>query len=59
MKKLIMLLAVCGFAVAFVACAKKAETAEETAAPAVEEVVDSAAVVVDSAAAVVDSVAAQ
>ena len=46
-----MLLAVCGFAVAFVACAKKAETAEETAAPAVEEVVDSAAVV--------DSVAAQ
>ena len=58
MKKLIMLLAVSGFAVAFVACAKKAETAEETATPAVEEVVDSAAVVVDSAAAVVDSVAA-
>lgn len=59
MKKLIMLLAVCGFAVAFVACAKKAETAVEETAPAVEEVVDSAAAVVDSAAVVVDSVAAQ
>ena len=52
MKKLIMLLAVCGFAVAFVACAKKAETAVEEAAPAVEEVVDSVAVVSPAAATV-------
>ena len=29
MKKLIALLAVCGFALAFVACGKKAETAAE------------------------------
>ena len=44
MKKLIALLAVCGFALAFVACGKKAEPAAEA--------VDSAAteeVVVDSA----------
>jgi hypothetical protein len=60
MKKVIALLAVCGFALAFVACGKKAETAvEETAAPATEEVVDSAASVVDSAAVAVDSAAAQ
>jgi len=53
MKKLIALLAVCGFALAFVACGKKAEPAAEA--------VDSAAteeVVVDSAAGAVDSVAA-
>ena len=49
MKKLIAFVAVCGFALAFAACGKKAETAEtnvdsaavEAAAPAV----DSAAVV--------------
>lgn len=39
MKKLIALLAVCGFAMAFVACGKKAETAETT--------VDSAAMTTD------------
>jgi len=60
MKKVIALLAVCGFAIALVACGKKAETTEATvdsAAVATEVVVDSAAAVVDSAAAVVDSVA--
>ena len=51
MKKVIALLAVCGFALAFVACGKKAEpAAEETAAPATEEVApaDSAAAPVES-----------
>jgi hypothetical protein len=54
MKKLIALLAVCGFALAFVACGKKAEPAAEavdSAATTTEEVVaDSASEVVDSAA---------
>jgi len=38
MKKLIALLMVCGFALAFVACGgeKKAETEEQTETPAVE-----------------------
>ena len=61
MKKVIALLAVCGFALAFVACGKKAEeaaSAVDSTATQVEEVVDSAAAVVDSAAAVVDSTAA-
>ncbi len=60
MKKVIALLAVCGFAFALVACGKKAETAEtvvDSAVVATEVVVDSAAAIVDSAAAVVDSVA--
>ncbi|MEJ7643333.1 MAG: hypothetical protein WKF87_01950 [Chryseolinea sp.] len=52
MKKLIAVLAVTGFAFAFVACGKKAETAETTvdsAATSTEEVYDSAATVpVDS-----------
>lgn len=57
MKKLIAFVAVCGFALAFVACGQKAETAvEETAPAAVEEVVDS--ISVDSAAVLVDSAAA-
>jgi len=59
MKKSIALLAVCGFALAFVACGKKAETAAETVdstATAVEQVVDSAAAATDSTAA--DSTAA-
>jgi len=46
MKKLIALLAVCGFAIAFAACGKKAETAAEvvdSAATSTEVVVDSAA----------------
>ena len=59
MKKLIALLAVCGFALAFVACGKKAETAAEavdSAATTTEEVVvDSASEMVDSTA--VDSAA--
>jgi len=62
MKKLIALVAICGFAFAMVACGKKAEEAAATvdsAATVVEQVVDSAATVVDSAAAVVDSAAAQ
>ena len=57
MKKIIALLAVCAFALAFVACGKKAETAVEETPAATEEVVDSAAAPVDSAAA--DSAAAQ
>jgi hypothetical protein len=59
MKKLIALVAVCGFALAFVACGKKAETAVEETVPAMEEVVDSAASIVDSAAVAIDSAAAQ
>ena len=58
MKKLIALLAVCGFALAFVACGKKAEPAAEavdSTATRLEVVVDSASEVVDSAA--VDSTA--
>ncbi|MBL0741479.1 PG1828 family lipoprotein [Chryseolinea lacunae] len=58
MKKLIAFVAVCGFALAFVACGKKAETAETVdsaavaPAPVVADttVADSAAVAVDSAA---------
>ena len=57
MKKLIALVAVCGFAYAFVACGKKAEAAETPAAT--EEVVDSAASAADTAAVAVDSAAAQ
>ena len=60
MKKLIALLAVCGFALAFVACGKKADTAEQTAdsvATQVEAIADSAVEVIDSTAnATVDSV---
>ena len=63
MKKVIALVAVCGFAWAFVACGKKAETAVEEVPEMVEEVVDSAEAVVDSVAAeveeAVDSVAAE
>ena len=60
MKKLIALLAVCGFALAFVACGKKAEPAAEatdSAATTTEEVIeaDSAGVAGDSA--VADSAA--
>ena len=54
MKKLIAVLAVTGFAFAFVACGKKAETAEtnvDSAATSTEEVYDSATVPVDTAAA--------
>ena len=53
MKKVIALLVVCGFALAFVACGKKAEPAAEETAPATEEVApaDSATAPLDSAAA--------
>lgn len=60
MKKVIALLAVCGFAFALVACGKKAETAEtavDSAAVVTEVVVDSVAAV-DSASVVADTVAA-
>jgi ABC-type enterochelin transport system substrate-binding protein len=57
MKKVIALLAVCGFALAFVACGKKAEeastadtTAVETPAAADTAKVDTAATAVDTAA---------
>jgi hypothetical protein len=53
MKKLIALLAVCGFALAFVACGKKAEPAAE----AVDSTATTTEVVVDSAAGAVDSTA--
>ncbi|MDH4089842.1 MAG: hypothetical protein OEV74_15105 [Cyclobacteriaceae bacterium] len=60
MKKLIALLAVCGFALAFVACGKKAETSAEETVPATEEVVvESATMEVDSTAMPADSVAAE
>jgi hypothetical protein len=62
MKKVIALLAVSAFALAFVACGKKAETAVEETPEAVEEVVDSAAVVDSTATeieAVVDSAASE
>lgn len=52
MKKVIALLAVSAFALAFVACGKKAETAVEETAPATEEVAPA-----DSAAAPADTVA--
>jgi hypothetical protein len=51
MKKVIALLAVCGFALAFVACGKKAEPAAEETAPTEE------AAPADSAMAPMDSVA--
>jgi len=54
MKKFIALLAVSAFALAFVACGKKAETAETTtdsAATSTEEVYDSAAAPMDTVAA--------
>ena len=54
MKKIIALVAVCGFAFAMTACGKKAEEAAATVdstAAVVETVVDSAAAVVDSTAA--------
>jgi hypothetical protein len=63
MKKVIALLAVSAFALAFVACGQKTETAVEESTEPVEEVVDSAESVVDSTAmevdAVVDSAAAE
>ena len=58
MKKVIALLAVCGFAFALVACGKKAETAEtavDSAAVAPTEVVVDSAAAVDTTA--VDSAA--
>ena len=62
MKKLIALLAVCGFAIAFAACGKKTDTAEQTAdstANVVEAVADSAIEAIDSTAdAAVDSIKA-
>lgn len=60
MKKVIALLAVCGFAFALVACGKKAETATEavdSAAVVTEVVIDSVAAV-DSASVVADTTAA-
>jgi hypothetical protein len=60
MKKFIAFVAVVGFAMAFVACGKKAETAVEETPAATEEVVDSAAAApADTAAVAVDSAAAQ
>ncbi len=60
MKKVIALLAVCGFAFALVACGKKAETAAEavdSTAVTTEVVVDSVATS-DTTAVAVDTVAA-
>ncbi|MEO7988315.1 MAG: hypothetical protein ABI663_02175 [Chryseolinea sp.] len=60
MKKVIALLAVCGFAFALVACGKKAETAEtavDSTSVVTEVVVDSVATA-DTAAVAVDTVAA-
>ena len=58
MKKLIALLAVCGFALAFVACGKKSEPAAEAVdSTTTEEVVDSASEAMDTTA--VDSAAVQ
>ena len=54
MKKLIALLAVCGFALSFVACGKKAEPAAEAVDSTATE---SEAVVVDSASDLIDTVA--
>jgi hypothetical protein len=58
MKKFIAFVAVVGFAMAFVACGKKAETAE-TPAAAEEQVADSAAAPADTAAVAADTAAAQ
>jgi PBP1b-binding outer membrane lipoprotein LpoB len=59
MKKFIALVAVVGFAMAFVACGKKAETAE-TPADTEEQVVDSVdSAPMDTAAVEVDSASAQ
>ena len=55
MKKIIALLAVCAFALAFVACGKKAETAETPAAPE-EQVADSAAAPMEADTVAADSV---
>ena len=55
MKKFIALVAVCGFALAFVACGKKAETAETPAAPE-EQVADSAAAPMEADTVAADSV---
>ncbi|WP_073134433.1 hypothetical protein [Chryseolinea serpens] len=52
MKKLIAFVAVCGFALAFAACGKKAETAESNVDSAA---VEAAAPAVDSAAAAADT----
>ena len=57
MKKFIAFVAVVGFAMAFVACGKKAETAET---PAVEETAPAAdSVAADTAAVAADTAAAQ
>ena len=51
MKKVIALLAVCGFALAFVACGKKAEEASAVDTTKVETpAIDTAATAVDTAA---------
>ena len=50
MKKVISLLAVAAFALAFVACGKKAEPAAEETAPATEEVAPADSVTTDSVA---------
>ncbi len=62
MKKIIALLAVCGFALAFVACGKKAEPAAEavdSAAITTEEVVVDSASEVSADSAAVDTTAVQ
>ncbi|WP_276367635.1 hypothetical protein [Chryseolinea sp. H1M3-3] len=62
MKKIIALLAVCGFALAFVACGKKAEPAAEavdSAATTTEEVVVDSASEVSADSAAVDTTAVQ
>lgn len=63
MKKVIALVAVCGFAWAFVACGQKTETAVEEVPEMVEEAVEPVQEAVDSVASeveeVVDSVAAE
>jgi hypothetical protein len=56
MKKFIAFVAVVGFAMAFVACGKKAETAVEETPAATEEVVDSAAAPVEADTVAADSV---
>lgn len=50
MKKLIALLAVCGFAIAFAACGKKAETSAEAVDTTATEVVVEDTTVVDTTA---------
>lgn len=59
MKKLIALLLVCGFAVAFTSCGKKAEEASEATEEVVEDAVDAVEAAVDSATQVIDSVATE